>query len=134
MATSGDYVSFGTYGLKAMEAGWITSRQIEAARITISRRVRKVGRMWIRIFPDKSITKKPAETRMRKGKGAPEYWVAVVKPGRILFELDVLDEKEAQSKFGMITKKYINKFVKSPVKNFIGKKWIKHQMILRGKK
>tara|TARA_Y100000590_G_scaffold470709_1_gene668117 strand:+ start:3236 stop:3598 length:363 start_codon:yes stop_codon:yes gene_type:complete len=99
MATSGDYVSFGTYGLKAMEAGWITSRQIEAARITISRRVRKVGRMWIRIFPDKSITKKPAETRMGKGKGAPEYWVAVVKPGRILFELDGLDEKEAQEAF-----------------------------------
>ena len=99
MATSGDYVSFGTYGLKAMEAGWITSRQIEAARITISRRVRKVGRMWIRIFPDKSITKKPAETRMGKGKGAPEYWVAVVKPGRVLFELDGLDEKEAQEAF-----------------------------------
>ena len=99
MAASGDYVSFGTYGLKAMEAGWITSRQIEAARITISRRVRKVGRMWIRIFPDKSITKKPAETRMGKGKGAPEYWVAVVKPGRILFELDGLDEKEAQEAF-----------------------------------
>ena len=99
MASSGDYVSFGTYGLKSMEAGWITSRQIEAARITISRRVRKVGRMWIRIFPDKPITKKPAETRMGKGKGAPEYWVAVVKPGRVLFELDGLDEKEAQEAF-----------------------------------
>ena len=91
MASTGDYVAFGTYGLKAMEAGWITSRQIEAARITISRRGRKVGRMWIRIFPDKSITKKPAETRMGKGKGAPEYWVAVVKPGRILFEIDGLE-------------------------------------------
>ena len=96
MAHSGDYVSFGSYGLKALEPGWITSRQIEAARITISRKVRKVGRMWIRIFPDKSITKKPAETRMGKGKGAPEYWVAVVKPGRILFEIEGLDEQEAE--------------------------------------
>jgi len=99
MASSGDYVAFGVYGLKAMEAGWITSRQIEAARITISRRTRKLGRMWIRIFPDKPITKKPAETRMGKGKGTPEYWVAVVKPGRILFEVDGLDEKEAEETF-----------------------------------
>ena len=105
MATSGDYVSFGTYGLKAMEAGWITSRQIEAARITISRRVRKVGRMWIRIFPDKSITKKPAETRMGKGKGAPEYWVAVVKPGRILFEIDGLNQEEADEAFRLCSHK-----------------------------
>ena len=99
MANTGNYVAFGTYGLKAMEAGWITSRQIEAARISISRRVRKVGRMWIRIFPDKSITKKPAETRMGKGKGAPEYWVAVVKPGRVLFEVDGLDQKAAEEAF-----------------------------------
>ena len=105
MASTGDYVAFGTYGLKAMEAGWITSRQIEAARITISRRVRKVGRMWIRIFPDKSITKKPAETRMGKGKGAPEYWVAVVKPGRILFEIDGLDQKEAEEAFRLCSHK-----------------------------
>ena len=96
MANSGDYVSFGSFGLKAMEPGWITSRQIEAARIAISRKVRKVGRMWIRIFPDKSITKKPAETRMGKGKGAPEYWVAVVKPGRILFEIDGVTEDTAR--------------------------------------
>ena len=99
MANTGNYVSFGSFGLKAMEAGWITSRQIESARITISRRVRKVGRMWIRIFPDKSITKKPAETRMGKGKGTPEYWVAVVKPGRILFEIEGLNEKEAEETF-----------------------------------
>ena len=99
MASSGNYVAFGTYGLKAMEAGWITSRQIEAARITISRKVRKVGRMWIRIFPDKSITKKPAETRMGKGKGAPEYWVAVVKPGRILFEVEGISKEEAEEGF-----------------------------------
>ena len=95
----GDMVSFGEYGLKALEPGWITSRQIEAVRITISRRVRKVGKMWIRIFPHKSITKKPAETRMGKGKGSPEYWVAVVKPGRILFELDGLDEETAKETF-----------------------------------
>jgi len=105
MARSGDYVSFGSYGLKALEPGWITSRQIEAARIAISRHVRKVGRMWIRIFPDKSITKKPAETRMGKGKGAPEYWVAVVKPGRILFELEGLSEEEAQATFKLCSHK-----------------------------
>ena len=99
MANSGDYVAFGTFGLKALECGWITSRQIEAARITISRRIRKVGRMWIRIFPHKAITKKPAETRMGKGKGAPEYWVAVIKPGRILFEIEGLDEVDAQAAF-----------------------------------
>ena len=105
MASTGDYVAFGMYGLKAMEAGWITSRQIEAARITISRRVRKVGRMWIRIFPDKPITKKPAETRMGKGKGAPEYWVAVVKPGRILFEIDGLNQEEADEAFRLCSYK-----------------------------
>ena len=105
MACTGDYVSFGSFGLKALEAGWITSRQIESARITISRRVRKVGRMWIRIFPDKSITKKPAETRMGKGKGSPEYWVAVVKPGRILFEIEGLDEKEAEETFRLCSYK-----------------------------
>ena len=105
MANTGDNVSFGSYGLKALEPGWITSRQIEAARITISRKVRKVGRMWIRIFPDKSITKKPAETRMGKGKGAPEYWVAVVKPGRILFEIEGLDEKDAERAFRLCSHK-----------------------------
>ena len=99
LAKGGDYVAFGTYGLKALEPGWITSRQIEAVRITISRRVRKLGKMWIRIFPHKSITKKPAETRMGKGKGSPEYWVAVIKPGRILFEIDGLDFDDAQEAF-----------------------------------
>ena len=99
LAKGGDYVAFGTHGLKALEAGWITSRQIEAVRITISRRVRKVGKMWIRIFPHKSITKKPAETRMGKGKGSPEYWVAVVKPGRVLFEVEGLSEEEAKETF-----------------------------------
>ena len=96
MAVRGSYVSFGTYGLKALEPGWITSRQIEAARIVLSRSIKKVGKVWIRIFPHKAITKKPAETRMGKGKGSPEYWVAVVKPGRILFEIDGLDFDEAQ--------------------------------------
>ena len=99
MAGTGNYVAFGSYGIKALECGWITSRQIESARITLCRRIRKVGKMWIRIFPDKSITKKPAETRMGKGKGVPEYWVAVIKPGRVLFEIDGLDEKEAQEAF-----------------------------------
>jgi large subunit ribosomal protein L16 len=105
MANTGDYVAFGTFGLKALECGWITSRQIEAARITISRRVRKVGRMWIRIFPHKAITKKPAETRMGKGKGSPEYWVAVIKPGIILFEIEGLNESEAQEAFKLAAHK-----------------------------
>ena len=95
-AWRGSTVSFGDYGLKALEPCWMTARQIEAARITISRKVRKVGRMWIRIFPDKSITKKPAETRMGKGKGAPEEWVAVVRPGRILFEMEGVSVGDAK--------------------------------------
>ncbi len=88
LAYKGNYIAFGTYGLKALEPGWITSRQIEATRVAITRHVKRGGKVWIRIFPDKPVTKKPAETRMGKGKGSPEYWVAVVKPGRILFELD----------------------------------------------
>ncbi len=99
MAMRGNHVAFGSYGLKAMEPGWITGRQIEAARITIARVVRKVGKMWIRIFPDKPITKKPAETRMGKGKGTPEYWVSVVKPGRILFEVEGVTREMAQQAF-----------------------------------
>ena len=99
MTKGGDYVAFGTFGLKAIEPGWITSRQIEACRISITRVVRKIGRMWIRIFPDKPITKKPAETRMGKGKGSPEYWVAVIKPGRILFEVEGVDRKGAEAAF-----------------------------------
>lgn len=87
-AIRGSNLSFGTYGLKALEPGWITSRQIEAARVAITRRVKRGGKLWIRIFPDKPVTIKPAETRMGKGKGSPEYWVAVVKPGRIMFELE----------------------------------------------
>ena len=91
-AQRGSKVSFGEYGLKALEPCWITSRQIEAARVAITRHVRRGGKVWIRIFPDKPVTQKPAETRMGKGKGAPEYWVAVVKPGRVLFEIEGVSE------------------------------------------
>lgn len=86
-ATRGASISFGDYGLKAMEPGWITQRQIEASRVALTRMMKREGKVWIRIFPDKSVTKKPAETRMGSGKGIPEFWVAVVKPGRVLFEL-----------------------------------------------
>ncbi|MBN1356442.1 50S ribosomal protein L16 [bacterium] len=87
-ATSGTEISFGSFGLQALQAGWITDRQIEAARIAMTRHIKRGGRIWIRIFPDKPVSKKPAETRMGKGKGNPEYWVAVVKPGRILYEME----------------------------------------------
>jgi large subunit ribosomal protein L16 len=92
----GSYISFGSYGLQALEPGWIKSQQIEAARVALSKFSKKEGKLWIRIFPDKSVTKKPAETRMGKGKGAPEFWVSVVKPGRILFEIDGLSESSAR--------------------------------------
>lgn len=95
-ATSGSIVSFGDYGLKSLEHGWITSRQIEAARIAISRSVKKGGRLWIRIYPDKPITKKPTEVRMGKGKGPVEAWVACVKPGRVLYEMEGVDAKTAK--------------------------------------
>lgn len=86
-ATRGAQVSFGDFGLKAMEPGWITQRQIEASRVALTRMMKREGKVWIRIFPDKPVTKKPAETRMGSGKGIPEFWVAVVKPGRVMFEL-----------------------------------------------
>jgi large subunit ribosomal protein L16 len=94
-AFTGGRVSFGDYGLKALEPGWISDRQIEAGRIAITRFIKRSGRIWIRVFPDKPITKKPQETRMGKGKGAPEGWVAVVKPGRILYEMEGVSEQEA---------------------------------------
>ena len=94
-ATRGNKVSFGEYGLQAQEASWITNRQIEAARVAMTRHIKRGGKVWIRIFPDKPITQKPAETRMGKGKGNPEGWVAVVKPGRIMFELEGVDEATA---------------------------------------
>ena len=96
-AKGGTLVTFGEYGIQALEPGWITARQIEAARIAMTRHVRRGGKVWIRIFPDKPVTKKPAETRMGSGKGNPEYWVAVVKPGRILFELSYPNEEVARA-------------------------------------
>jgi large subunit ribosomal protein L16 len=96
IATRGSSLAFGQYGLKALEAAWITNRQIEAARRAMTRYVKRGGKVWIRIFPDKPITAKPAETRMGKGKGAPAGWVAVVKPGRILYEMEGIPEAEAK--------------------------------------
>ena len=99
MSMRGNFVSFGSYGLKAIEPGWVTARQIESSRIVISRIVRKIGKMWIRIFPDKPVTARPAETRMGKGKGSLDHWVALVKPGRILFEIDGVSKDEAVQAF-----------------------------------
>lgn len=96
-AKGGANIDFGEFGLKALQDGWITSRQIEAARIAMTRHVKRGGKIFIRVFPDKPITKKPAEVRMGKGKGAPEEWVAVVKPGRVMFEIEGVDEELARS-------------------------------------
>jgi large subunit ribosomal protein L16 len=104
-ATRGSYVAFGEYGLQATECGWITSRQIEAARVAMTRHVKRGGKIWIRIFPHKSITKKPAETRMGKGKGAPEGWVAVVKPGAVLYEMEGVSEEIAREAFRLASYK-----------------------------
>ncbi len=98
-AKGGDRVSFGDFGLQATSCGWLTARQIEAARIAINRHVRRGGKLYIRIFPDKPVSKKPAETRMGKGKGSPEYWVAVVRPGRVLYEIEGVPESLARSAF-----------------------------------
>jgi large subunit ribosomal protein L16 len=95
-AWTGSRVAFGDYGLKALEPAWVTDRQIEAGRIAITRFIKRNGRIWIRMFPDKPVTKKPQETRMGKGKGAPEFWVAVIKPGRILYEMEGVPESEAR--------------------------------------
>jgi large subunit ribosomal protein L16 len=95
-AYRGGDVAFGQYGLLSLEPAWVTSRQLEAARVAITRSIKRGGKMWIRVFPDKPVTKKPAETRMGKGKGAPESWVAVVKPGRVLFELEGISRNFAQ--------------------------------------
>ena len=104
-AYRGSSLSFGEYGLKAMEPSWVSARQIEAARIAMTRYIKRGGKIWIRIFPDKPITKKPAETRMGKGKGAPEYWVAVVKPGRILYEMDGVEPDVAKEAFRLAAHK-----------------------------
>jgi len=104
-ASKGAEIAFGEYGLKAMEPSWLTNRQIEAARIAISRHIKRTGKLWIRIFPDKPVTVKPAETRMGKGKGAPEFWVAVVKPGRILFELEGVPVELAREAMALASSK-----------------------------
>ncbi len=115
-AWSGSAVSFGDYGLKSTEVAWVTDRQIEAARIAISRHVKREGRMWIRIFPDKPVTKKPQETRMGKGKGAPDHWVAVVKPGRVMYEIEGVTEEMAKEAFRLaahklnVTTKFVRRF------------------------
>lgn len=110
-ATSGSIISFGDYGLMVTEPGWLTARQIEASRIVLAKKLRKNGKLWIRVFPDKPVSKKPLEVRMGKGKGPPEFWVAVVKPGRIIFELEGLSNEvaravlnEASSKLPLHTK------------------------------
>jgi len=105
VAYRGSDLSFGEYGLQALEAGWLTARQIEAGRVAIQRHVKRGGKLWIRVFPDKPITKKPAETRMGKGKGAPEAWVSVIKPARILFEMEGVDEKTARDAFKLAADK-----------------------------
>jgi large subunit ribosomal protein L16 len=104
-ATRGERLSFGDYGLKALDAGWVTDRQIEAARIAMTRHVKRGGKIWIRLFPDKPITRKPAETRMGSGKGAPDHWVAVVKPGRVLYEIVGVDEALAREAMKLAAQK-----------------------------
>ena len=105
MANSGNYVCYGTYGMKAIEPGWITNRQIEAGRVSLSKRVRKVGKIWIRIFPDKPITKKPLEVRQGKGKGNVEYWVCPIKPGKVLYEMEGVDESIAREALSLAAAK-----------------------------
>ncbi|HLP15539.1 MAG TPA: 50S ribosomal protein L16 [Bacteroidota bacterium] len=104
-ATRGAKVDFGDFGLKAMEPAWITARQIEAARVALTRMMKREGKVWIRIFPDKSVTKKPAETRMGSGKGSPEFWVSVVKPGRIMFEIGGVSKDVAQEALNLAAHK-----------------------------
>ena len=105
VASRGASISFGEYGLQALEPGWVTNRQIEAARIAITRSLGRGGKVWIRVFPDKPLTVKPAETRMGKGKGNPEYWVAVVKPGRIMFEIEGVPRESAQRAIKLASQK-----------------------------
>src|ERR671925_751690 len=105
LAQRGSTVAFGHYGLQALEPGWVSNRQIEAARVALTRHIKRGGKVWIRIFPDKPITKKPAETRMGKGKGSPEGWVAVVKPGRVLFELEGIPKNLAEKAMALAAAK-----------------------------
>nr|AKQ05311.1 LSU ribosomal protein L16P [uncultured bacterium Rifle_16ft_4_minimus_24570] len=104
-AARGSDLSFGSYGLQALDPGWITDRQIEAARIAMTRHIKRGGRIWIRIFPDKPVTRKPAETRMGKGKGVPEQWVAVIKKGKVLFEMEGITEDVAREALGLASHK-----------------------------
>ena len=105
IAQRGHLINFGSFGIKSLEPGWITSRQLEAARIAVTRKMKREGQVWIRIFPDKPITKKPAEVRMGKGKGAPEYWVATVTPGRIIIEVDGIDYDTAREALRLAAQK-----------------------------
>ncbi len=105
LATRGAHIEFGDFGLKSMEPKWITGRQIEAARIALNRYMKREGKVWIRIFPDKPVTKKPAEVRMGKGKGAPEYWVAVIKPGTIIFEVEGVTQEVAKEAMRLAAQK-----------------------------
>ena len=105
IATRGSTVAFGHYGLQAQEPGWVTARQIEAARVALTRHIKRGGKVWIRVFPDKPVTKKPAETRMGKGKGSPELWVAVVKPGRVMFEIEGVEKALAEKALGLAAAK-----------------------------
>ena len=104
-AYRGCEVNFGQYGLQALEVGYVTDRQIEAARISMTRKIKRAGRVWIRIFPDKPVTKKPAETRMGKGKGGPDHWVCVVKPGRVMYEMEGVPEELAREAFELAAAK-----------------------------
>jgi large subunit ribosomal protein L16 len=121
-ATRGNFVSDGEYGIQAVSAGFITSNQIEAARIAMTRYIKRGGKVWIKIFPDKPITKKPAETRMGKGKGAPEYWVAVVKPGRVMFEIAGVPRETAREAMRLAMNKLSvkTKFVERETENKVG--------------
>lgn len=116
IAGRGHRIEFGDFGLKSLEPHWINSRQIEAARIALNRYMKREGKLWIRIFPDKPVTKKPAEVRMGKGKGSPEYWVAVIKPGTIIFEIDGVSEEVAREGMRLAAQKLpvTTKFVKRP--------------------
>ena len=105
VASRGATVAFGDYGLQAVGAGWLTSRQLEATRVAVTRRMKRVGQVWIRVFPDKPITLKPAETRMGKGKGSPELWVCVIKPGRMIFEMEGVDRAVAKEAFRLAAHK-----------------------------
>ena len=115
-AYRGSAVTFGEFGLQALEPAWVTNRQIEAARVAITRSIKRGGKVWIRVFPDKPVTKKPQETRMGKGKGAPDHWVAVVKPGRVMYEIEGVTEEMAKEAFRLaahklnVTTKFVRRF------------------------